>query len=115
MKRPEVLFIAILICVVPPTLYLMSNNPRYESHEITCLNESGAFKLSYESLTLEESIVFEDNETQKQVQVSEITPDTFSFLSNSKAYKIDLEADTALVVEEGVNEIFRCAHEVFKI
>lgn len=115
MKRPEVLFIALLVCVVPPTLYLMSNNTRYESHEITCLNESGAFKLSYESLTLEESIVFEDNETQKQVQVSEITPDTFSFVNNNKAYKINLEADNAIVVEEGVNEIFRCAHEVFKI
>jgi hypothetical protein len=49
------------------------------------------------------------------VQVNEVTPDSFSFLSNSKAYKINLEADTALVVDEGVNEIFRCAHEVFKI
>ena len=115
MKRPEVLFIAILICVVPPTLYLMSNNPRYESHEITCLNASGAFKLSYESLSPNESIMFEDIDTQRQVQVNEVTPDSFSFLSNSKAYKIDLEADTALVVEEGVNELFRCTHEVFKI
>ena len=115
MKRPEVLFVALLVCVVPPTLYLMSNNTRYESHEITCLNESGAFKLSYESLSLNENILFEDSETQRQVQVNEVTPDSFSFLSNSKAYKINLEADTALVVDEGVNEIFRCAHEVFKI
>ena len=115
MKRSEILFAGLLICVVPPTLYLMSNNTRYESHEITCLNESGAFKLSYESLSLNESLMFEDNDTQRQVQVNEVTPDSFSFLNKSKAYKIDLEADTALVVDEGVNEIFRCAHEVFKI
>ena len=115
MKRPEILFVALLICVVPPTLYLMSNNTRYESNEITCLNESGAFKLSYESLSLNESIMFEDIDTQRQVQVNEVTPDSFSFLNKSKAYKINLEADTALVVEEGVNELFRCTHEVFKI
>ena len=115
MKRPEVLFAALLICVVPPTLYLMSNNTRYESNEITCLNKSGAFKLSYESLSINESIMFEDNDTQRQVQVDEVTPDSFSFLNKSKAYKINLKADTALIIEEGVNEIFRCAHEVFKM
>jgi hypothetical protein len=114
-KRPEVLFIALLICIVPPTLYLMSKNTRYESHEITCLNESGAFKLSYESLSLNKSVMFEDINTQNQVQVNEVTPDSFSFMNKSKAYKINLEADTALIIEEGVNEIFRCAHEVFKM
>ena len=115
MKRSEILFAGLLMCVVPPALYLMSNNTRYESNEITCLNESGAFKLSYASLSLDENILFEDNNTQRQIQVNDVTPDSFSFLNKSKAYKINLEADTALVIDEGVNEIFRCAHEVFKM
>jgi hypothetical protein len=114
-KRPEVIFVALLVCVLPPALYLMSNNTRYESHEIICLNESSAFKLSYESLSLNENIMFEDNDIQKQVQVSEVTPNSFFFLDNGKSYKINLEADNALVIDEGVNEIFRCTHEIFKM
>ena len=44
MKRSELLFTAALLCVVPPTLYLMSGNTRYEANEITCVNKNSVFK-----------------------------------------------------------------------
>ena len=37
--------------------------------------------------------MFEDNDIQKQVQVSEVTPNSFFFLDNGKSYKINLEVD----------------------
>lgn len=115
MKRSELLFIAALICVVPPTLYLMSGNTRYEANEITCVNNNTVFKLSYESLSTNESLTFENEHLQEQLQITEVATNSFSFSKNTKTYKINLNANNALVVEDSVNEIFECKHKVFKM
>ena len=115
MKRSELLFTAALICVVPPILYLMSGNTRYEANEITCVNKNSVFKLSYESLSTNESLTFENETMQAQLQISDVTTNSFSFSNDTKTYKINLDADNALVIEDGVNEIFECDHKVFKM
>lgn len=115
MKRSELLFTAALICVVPPILYLMSGNTRYEANEITCVNKDSVFKLSYESLSANESLMFENENMQEQLQISEVATNSFLFSNNTKTYKINLDAGNALVVEDGVNEIFECKHKVFKM
>ena len=115
MKRSEMVFIGLLTLAVPPTLYLMSNTTRYENNEITCVKGNDLFKLSYETLSIDEIITFEQSNNKKQLAVNEILPSSFSFVDHTKTYKIDFESDNALVVEDGVNEIFKCRHEVFKM
>lgn len=115
MKRSEILFAGLLVCVVPPVLYLMSNTTRYENNEITCVAENDIFKLNYETLSVNDIITFEQQDTEIKLTVSEILPGSFSFSDDTKTYKISLESETALVIEDGVNEIFNCKHEVFKM
>ena len=115
MKRTEILFVGLLVCVVPPTLYLMSNTTRYENNEITCLAGDDIFKLSYDTLSVNATITFENQDTQIQLAVNAVSSGSFLFSDNNKTYTIDLETSTALVIEDGVNEIFNCTHEVFKM
>ena len=115
MKRSEILFAGLLVCVVPPVLYLMSNTTRYENNEISCTAKNDIFRISYETLSINETITFEQQNTQIQLEVNEVSSGSFSFSAENKTYKINLEADTALVIKDGVNEIFNCKHEVFKM
>ena len=115
MKRSEVLFACLLLCVVPPSLYLMSNNTRYESNEITCILESDIFKLSYETLSINKSITFEHKNIKKQIEITEVLSNSFSFIHDTKTYKIGIQSKNALVIEDGVNEIFKCDHIAFKM
>ena len=115
MKRSEMLFIGLLLCVVPPALYLMSNTTRYENNEITCIAENDVFKLSYETLSIDATITFEQKNKKMSLTISEVSSSSFSFIDDTKSYKINFETDNALVIEDGVNEIFKCKHDVFKM
>ena len=115
MKRSEIVFVGLFVCVVPPALYLMSNTTRYENNEITCIAENDLFKLSYETLSIDETITFEQKNRKISLTVSEVSSSSFSFVDDTKAYKINFETDNALVIEDGVNEIFKCKHDVFKM
>ena len=115
MKRSEMIFVGLLALAVPSTLYLMSNTTRYENNEITCITGNDIFKLSYETLSIDEIITFEQDNEKIQLAVSEILPNSFSFVDNTKTYKIDFGSNKALVIEDGVSEIYKCEHKVFKM
>ena len=115
MKRSEMVFAGLLVCVVPSALYLMSNTTRYENNEITCIAENDIFKLSYETLSINETITFEQKNKKIPLTVSEVSSSSFSFIDDTKTYKINFETDNALVIEDGVNEIFTCKRDVFKM
>jgi hypothetical protein len=114
-KRSEMVFAGLLVCVVPSALYLMSNTTRYENNEITCIAENDIFKLSYETLSINETITFEQKNKKIPLTVSEVSSSSFSFVDDTKTYKINFETDNALVIEDGVNEIFTCKRDVFKM
>tara|TARA_B100000780_G_scaffold122545_1_gene85911 strand:+ start:165 stop:512 length:348 start_codon:yes stop_codon:yes gene_type:complete len=114
-KRSEIVFVGLIALMVPPILYLMSSTTRYENNEITCVTENDIFKLSYETLSIDEIITFEQDDKKIQLAITEILPSSFSFVDDTKTYKINLESDNALVIEDGVNEIFNCEYEVFKM
>jgi hypothetical protein len=114
-KRSEMVFVGLLVCVVPSALYLMSNTTRYENNEITCIAENDIFKLSYETLSINETITFEQKNKKIPLTVSEVSSSSFSFIDDTKTYKINFETDNALVIEDGVNEIFTCKRDVFKM
>ncbi len=115
MKRSEMVFVGLLVCVVPSALYLMSNTTRYENNEITCIAENDIFKLSYETLSINETITFEQKNKKIPLTVSEVSSSSFSFIDDTKTYKINFETGNALVIEDGVNEIFTCKRDVFKM
>jgi hypothetical protein len=114
-KRSEMVFVGLLVCVVPSALYLMSNTTRYENNEITCIAENDIFKLSYETLSIDETITFEQKNKKIPLTVNEVSSSSFSFVDDTKTYKINFETDNALVIEDGVNEIFKCKRDVFKM
>jgi hypothetical protein len=114
-KRSEMVFVGLLVCVVPSALYLMSNTTRYENNEITCIAENDIFKLSYETLSINETITFEQKNKKIPLTVSEVSSSSFSFVDDTKTYKINFETDNALIIEDGVNEIFTCKRDVFKM
>ena len=84
MKRSEILFAGLLVCVVPPVLYLMSNTTRYENNEITCMAKNDIFRISYETLSINETITFEQQNTQIQLKVNEVSSGSFSFSAKNK-------------------------------
>ena len=115
MKRKEILFVVLLLFVVPAALYLMSNTTRYESHEMICSTTSETFKVNYETLSMGKVVILERNRMQRSVVLTDVAANSFSFSDETKTYKINSKSLDALVIDDGVNTLFECTHDVFKM
>lgn len=93
----------------------MSNTTRFETHEITCATKNDIFKVNYKTLSVGEMLTLERDGTQISVTLTEVSSNSFSFSEQTKDYKIYLDSVSALTIQDGVNEIFNCEINSFKM